>query len=288
MVELAADRTVCACIIRLISKGFNVPSLKYLVPVAGLLVSAHSVSALAQANEALWPVLKESFFAGKTIEKADFIKLEGPARAESGAQVPITLTVDKSLDAADAIKKVYIIVDANPIPLAAIYHFTPLNGKAQISTRIRMETDSYIHAIGETADGKLYMTALPIRAAGGCGGPVDGDETAIRAASGKIKVSVEQPVKFGEANPATLMIKHPMFTGLQRDLVSGGYRPAFYMQKLDLSYNGQPIMHVDFGVGTSEDPYLRFFYRPEAPGSIDVKAVDSEGKEFTQHLEVAG
>lgn len=84
------------------------------------------------------------------------------------------------------------------------------------------------------------------------------------------------------------MIKHPMFTGLQRDLVSGGYRPAFYMQKLDVTYNGQPVMHVDFGVGTSEDPYLRFFYRPEAPGSIDIKAIDNEGKEFSHHLEVTG
>lgn len=254
----------------------------------GIGIAAYSNMASAEASTALWPVLQETFFAGKTIVSADFIKLEGPVRAESGAQVPITLTIDKPLDAADAIRKVYLIVDANPIPLAATYHFTPLNGKAQISTRIRMETDSYIHAIGETADGKLYMTALPIRAAGGCGGPVDGDEGAIRAASGKIKLSVDKPVKFGEANPAILMIKHPMFTGLQRDLVSGGYRPAFYMQKLDLSYNGKLVMHIDFGVGTSEDPYVRFFYQPDGPGTLDVKAIDNEGKEFEQHTEVAG
>lgn len=256
--------------------------------ILGLSIAAYSGIASAEASTALWPVLQEAFFAGKPIAQADFIKLEGPARAESGAQVPITLTIEKPLDAADAIRKVYIIVDANPIPLAATYQFTPLNGKAQISTRIRMETDSYIHAIGETADGKLYMTALPIRAAGGCGGPVDGDEAAIRAAAGKIKLSVDKPVKFGEANSATLMIKHPMFTGLQRDLASGGYRPAFYMQKLDLSYNGKPVMHIDFGVGTSEDPYIRFFYQPDGPGTLDVKAIDSEGKEFEQHAQVAG
>jgi len=252
----------------------------------GFTAAAYSSLASAEASTALWPVLKETFFAGKTITPTDFIKLEGPVRAESGAQVPITLTIDKPLDAADAIRKIYLIVDANPIPLAATYQFTPLNGKAQLSTRIRMETDSFIHAIGETADGKLFMTALPIRAAGGCGGPVDGDEMAIRAAAGKIKVNVDKPVKFGEANPATLMIKHPMFTGLQRDLVSGGYRPAFYMQKLDLSYNGKPVMHIDFGVGTSEDPYVRFFYQPEGPGTLDVKAIDNEGKEFEQHTEV--
>ena len=247
---------------------------------------AYSGFASAEASDALWPAVKEAFFAGKSIETVDFIKLEGPRRAESGAQVPVTLTVDKAPNAPDAIRKVYLIVDANPIPLAATYHFTPQSGKAQIATRIRMETDSYIHAVGETADGKLYMTALVIRAAGGCGGPVDGDEAAIRAASGKIKLNLEEPVKFGEPNPATLLIKHPMFTGLQRDLVSGGYRPAFYMQKVDLSYNGKTVLQVDFGVGTSEDPYLHFFYQPDTPGTFNIKAIDNEGKEFTHQAEV--
>lgn len=143
--------------------------------VLGGLFLAYSTGTWAEASDKLWPAVKESFFAGKTIEPAPFIKLEGPRRAESGAQVPITLTVDKALSDADAIKRVYLIVDANPIKLAATYHFTPLSGKAQIATRIRMETDSFVRAVGETADGRLYMTSIEIRAAGGCGGAVDGD-----------------------------------------------------------------------------------------------------------------
>jgi len=254
----------------------------------GSLLLGYSVAALAEASDKIWPVMQESFFAGKTIEDGPFIKLEGPRRAESGAQVPITLTIDKALTANDAIKKVYLIVDANPIPLAAVYHFTPLNGKAQISTRIRMEMDSYIHAVGETADGKLYMSAIVIRAAGGCGGAVDGDDTAIRAASGKIKLNVDTPVKLGEVNTATFLIKHPMFTGLQRDLASGGYKPAFYIQKVAFTYNSKPLMQADFGVAVAEDPYLRFYYLPDGPGTLEVKADDNEGKSFTHQVEVKG
>lgn len=261
--------------------------LKCSAAVASLCL-AYSGNALAEASDQLWPALKESFFAGKTIEPASFIKLEGPKRAESGAQVPITLSVDRNLAERDAIVKVYVIVDANPIPLAAIYHFIAPNGKPQLSTRIRMETDSYIHAIGETADGKLYVSAIAIRAAGGCGGLVDGDDTAIRAAAGKIKMNVEAPAKFGEPNAATFHIKHPMFTGLQRDLVSGGYKPAFYIQKVAFTYNSKPIMQADFAVGVAEDPYLRFHYLPDGPGKLEVKADDNEGKSFTQSVEVKG
>lgn len=249
---------------------------------------AYSSSVWAEASDKLWPALQESFFAGKTITPAPFIKLEGPRRAESGAQVPITLTIDKKPGEPDAIKKVYVIVDANPIPLAAIYHFTELSGKPQLSTRIRMETDSYIHAIGETEDGRLFMTDIVIRAAGGCGGLVDGDDTAIRAAAGKIKMNVEPAPHAGEPAVASFHIKHPMFTGLQRDLASGGYKPAFYIQKVAFTHNNKPVMHADFAVGVSEDPYLRFNYLPDGPGKLEVKADDNEGKSFSQTTDVKG
>ncbi|HEY7985539.1 MAG TPA: quinoprotein dehydrogenase-associated SoxYZ-like carrier [Methylophilaceae bacterium] len=256
---------------------------RFFVLLCLLTCSFLSLNAFAEADSNLWPVLKKSFFGDKQIDAAGSMKLEGPRRAESGAQVPITLTIDKP----DAFKNVYLFVDANPIPLAAVYHFTALNGKAQLSTRIRMQTDSFIHAVGETADGKLSMADMVIRAAGGCGGAVDGDDTEIRAAAGKIKLSVETPVKFGEANPVTFLIKHPMFTGLQRDLVSGGYKPAFFISKVSFSYNSKPVMDADFGVAISEDPYMRFFYLPDAPGKLDVTALDNEGKAFTHEVNVS-
>jgi sulfur-oxidizing protein SoxY len=242
---------------------------------------------LAEASDKIWPVMKESFFAGKTIEDGPFIKLEAPARAESGAQVPLTLTIDKPLTGADAIKKVYLLVDANPIQLTAIYNFTPLSGKAQIDTRIRMETDSYVRAVGETADGKLYMSAIVIRAAGGCGGPLEVNLQEVRAKSGKIKMSVEDPVKKGEVNAATFHIKHPMMTGLQRDLATGGYWPAFFINKATFTYNGQTLLDADFGVGVSEDPYLRFNFVPDAPGKLEVKAADNEGRFFSHAVDVS-
>ena len=251
-----------------------------------LLLTLINGSAWAEASDKLWPVVKEAFFPNRSIEETDFIKLSGPKRAESGAQVPITLTIDKPQSSADAIKNVYIIVDANPIQMAATYHLAEMLGKLQLSTRIRMETDSYIRAIGETADGKLYMNAIVIRAAGGCGGTVENDEAAIRASAGKIKLNVESPVAFNSPTPVTFIIKHPMRTGLQRDLVSQGTIPAFYINKANFTFNGKPVMDVDFGVGTSEDPYLRFEFVPSEPGVLEVKATDNEGGAFSKQLEV--
>lgn len=245
-----------------------------------------STQAWAEPDPKLWPVVKEAFFANREITEVDFMKIDAPRRAESGAQVPVTYSIDNAAANGVVIKKLYAIVDANPIPLTATYHLTDMLGNFQLSTRIRFETDAFVHLVGETADGKLYGATRPIRAAGGCGGTVDGDDAAIRASAGKIKLRVEEPVKIGSSTSTVFNIKHPMRTGLQRDLVSQGYVPAFYINKATFTYNGKPVMTVDVGVGTSEDPYFKFNFVPDTPGKLEVVATDNEGKAFTHEVEV--
>lgn len=256
--------------------------LMLLVGVATVSIS----SAFAEPDPNLWPVMKEAFFANREIKDVDFMKIEAPKRAESGAQVPVSYSIDNAAANGVVIKKLYVFVDANPIPLTATYHLTEALGNFQLSTRIRFETDAFVRMVGETADGKLYLASREIRAAGGCGGMVENNEAAIREAAGRIKMNVEAPAKFGTATTATFNIKHIMRTGLQRDLVSQGYVPAFYINKLDFTYNAKPLLTVDVGVGTAEDPYFKFNFTPAEPGQLGVTATDNEGKTFTHQVDV--
>lgn len=256
--------------------------------MAASLLAGLSFNAYAEPDPKLWPVVKEAFFAKRDIQEVDFIKIDAPRRAESGAQVPVTYTIDNAAAKGVVIKKLYAIVDANPIPLTATYHLTDMLGNFQLSTRVRFETDAFVHLVGETADGKLYGASRPIRAAGGCGGTVDADDAAVRSSAGKIKLRVEEPIKIGSATPTVFNIKHPMRTGLQRDLVSQGFVPAFYINKAAFTFNGKPVMTIDVGVGTSEDPYFKFDFIPDSPGKLDVTATDNEGKTFTHEVEVKG
>ncbi|MFM9834918.1 MAG: quinoprotein dehydrogenase-associated SoxYZ-like carrier [Methylophilaceae bacterium] len=258
------------------------------VVLAGTWILASSVSAFAESNPKLWGVMKEAFFEKREIIDADFMRIDAPRRAESGAQVPVTYILDNAAAKGVKIKKLYAFVDANPIPLTATYHLTDALGNFNLSTRIRFETDAFVRLVGETEDGKLYLASREIRAAGGCGGTVDGDEAQIRATAGKIKLKVDEPVKLGSTISSTFNIKHPMRTGLQRDLVSQGFVPAFYIKQAVFSYNDKPLLTVDVGVGTAEDPYFKFDFVPDAPGKLEVKATDNEGKTFSEQLEVKG
>ncbi len=245
-----------------------------------------SLTAFAEPDPKLWSVMKEAFFAKREMTEVDFIKVDAPRRAESGAQVPVTYLIDNTAAKGVKIVKLYAFVDANPIPLTATYHLSEALGDFNLATRIRFETDAFVRLVGETADGKLYLASREIRAAGGCGGTVDGDEAAMRASAGKIKFKVEDPVKIGAATSTTFNIKHPMRTGLQRELVSQGFVPAFYINKAAFNYNGKNVLTVDVGVGTAEDPYFKFNFVPTEPGKLEVTATDNEGKNFTQAVEV--
>lgn len=253
--------------------------------LASAILLACSLPAFSESDPNLWPVMKEAFFEKRPMTEVTFMKIEAPRRAESGAQVPVTYTIDQKAANGVKIVKLYSFVDANPIPLTATYHLTDALGDFNLATRIRFETDAFVRLVGEDASGKLYLASREIRAAGGCGGTVDADEAVVRASAGKIKFKVDE-VKIGAATSTTFNIKHPMRTGLQRELVSQGFIPAFYINKTEFKFNGKSVMTVDVNVGTAEDPYFKFNFVPAAPGKLEVVATDNEGKSFSQEIEV--
>jgi sulfur-oxidizing protein SoxY len=247
-----------------------------------------SAQALAQPTQAPWAALQQAHFGGKHLEQAPFIRLTAPARAASGDQVPFAFSIDHPMTAARYIKSVTVFVDENPVPLTAVFHFNPQSGKAEIATRIRFESESPVHVVAEASDGKLYVNAVTVKASGGCGGTTLGDNAAALAAAGKMKMALDGPFKRGAVNQARLLIKHPMYTGLQRDLSTNGYRPAFFIDRIDVSYNGKPVLAADTAIGVSEDPSIQFGFVGDRPGVLQVVIRDNAGGSFRQSLEVGG
>lgn len=252
---------------------------------SALIMFGLMADANAEAVDKYWGNLQKQYYPNKTIEESNAISIVAPGRAESGAQVPFAFTIDHPMTDAQYIKSVSVIADANPVPLVAIYHLTPESGKVAISTRIRLEVDSFVHVVAETSDGRLIMNKVAIRAAGGCGGTIGGDESLVRQTAGKMKLVVK-PEESGSLQKAHLLIKHPMYTGLQRDLVSQGFRPAFFINKIVAKFNDQVVFDADTFIGLSEDPNIQFPFKAGKPGTLTVVIKDNEGKEFTTATDV--
>lgn len=252
--------------------------------ISSLLIGFQQIGR-AEAVDTYWGTLKETYFPNKNIEENKAISIKAPERAESGAQVPFEFSVEYPDDQGQYIKSVTIIADTNPVPLTAVFHFSPESGKAAIKTRIRMESDAYVHVVAETSDGHFLMNKVPIKASGGCGGSVDGDESLARQSAGKMKLSIkaDDPSQLKQAH---LLIKHPMYTGLQRDLVSRGYRPEFFIKKIVATFDGKVVLDADTYIGVSEDPNIQFPFKANKSGVLSVVIQDNEGKNFSTSTEV--
>ncbi|MGQ0578688.1 MAG: thiosulfate oxidation carrier protein SoxY [Betaproteobacteria bacterium] len=96
-------------------------------------------------------------------EESEKIVLKVPEIAENGSIVPLEIV--SQIPGTEAI---YILVDGNPQPLAAIFEFT--NGaEAFVATRIKMRESSRIRFVAR-AGGKFYATMREVKVTiGGCG-----------------------------------------------------------------------------------------------------------------------
>lgn len=263
-----------------------------LVAVSMLLSAA--ISHVAHADEARWEQLKPGFFPGDPVinENTDLIAIQAPKRAHDAAVVPVTIEAKVPQTPDSYIRKLHLIVDKNPLPLAGVFEFTPdANGWATIETRIRINEYTHVRAIAEMNDGSLHMTTAFVKAAGGCSAPAMGDLEQAISRAGKMKLFVDQMVAASDDQPAEAEIKisHPNNSGMQFDQISRNYIPAFFVHTIGASIDGKEVMKVSTNFSLSENPTVRFKFKPgdgEAK-EMTVYALDSKDNRYEQTFPLA-
>ena len=233
---------------------------------------------------ARWSDLRHAIFGDRVVEDAgDLVKIDAPGRAEDAAIVPVAIRVAEAL--APEIQGLYLVIDNNPSPLAAHFVLGALADAREIATRVRIDDYTYLHAIAETKDGRLYATAQFIKAAGGCSAPAGKDQALALERLGKMKLTLAGRSKADQPLQVKLLVSHPNNSGLQMDQVTRNYIPADFMQTLDVSYNGNSVFRLESDISISEDPSFNFAIRaadPGAPGVIKAEILDSNQRHFSQ------
>lgn len=243
--------------------------------IASSLLVAPGARAQAPAQPDPWPMLAEQIFPGRTLlDGAEVIAIDAPYRAEDAAVVPVTLRALRT------VRKITLVIDANPSPLAATFTLGEGGHIDHIATRVRVEDYTNMRAIAEVADGSLYMTKRFVKAAGGCSAPAL-TMTADSVPLGTMRLRL-LPAATGAEPEAQLMIRHPNYSGMQMNQLTRLYIPAKFVQTLRVWQGEQLLLTAETGISISENPSFRFDYRPNGAKSFRVEAVDSSGNKFQQ------
>jgi len=135
---------------------------------AALTIAGWDSRAFAAAKEAAEEISK--FTGGKEAAKGK-IAIELPEIAENGNTVPLQVSVNAPMGADNYVSEVLIVADGNPNPGVAKFTFTPMSGRAEASTRIRLATTQNIIVVAKTSKGEFLTGQKLVKVTiGGCGG----------------------------------------------------------------------------------------------------------------------
>ena len=236
----------------------------------------------------VWQKVRASYFEGRTITNdtdGKVVALKAPTRAEDAATVPVQIKTGLSQSKDRYIQKLYLFIDANPSPVAAIFSFTPESGRADIDTRVRIEAYTHMRAVAEMNDGKLYMATHYIKAAGGCSA-ANGTLPDYANFQPKLKFKLDPNVEKGQPTLAQLMINHPNASPLVKDQVTHLYQPAYYVRTINVSYAGKQIMTADVDFSISENPNFRFYFTPNGDGELRAEVIDTKDVKVESFIKV--
>jgi sulfur-oxidizing protein SoxY len=233
----------------------------------------------AQQAEETWVSLRGEMFGTRAVaEDGAFVALDAPSRAEDAALVPVDIHVSAPPGDVRRVVAVTLVVDENPAPLAAVFKLDGSKPRFDLSTRMRVNSYSFVRVVAEVSDGSLHMAKAFVKAAGGCSAPAVKDPAEAKANLGRMRFRMFDGEAAGEAQ---IQIRHPNYSGMQMDQVTRLYTPAWYVARLSVRQGGKPLFSMEGGISLSEDPTFRFSYEPNG-GEVEVEATDTEGNHFRQ------
>ncbi len=240
-------------------------------------------SLLAQASPG-WERLESArALIGKAQVRREGIALEMPLVSEDGSSVGVSVRVDSRMTAQDHVTEIHLFAPRNPTPEILALRLSPLSGRADIATRIRLNESQSVIAIARKANGEVLATERMIRiTTSGC---LMRPETYAAADEMRARIRVPQRVRPGETGEILTLINHPMETGLRQDS-HGNPIPTRIIERFEASLPEGSVLVARFHRSLAANPYLRFHVAPVASGTMTFEWTEDTGRKTRQTEEI--
>jgi len=248
-----------------------------------------------------WLTLKNLMFGEKVVTSGETstVRLTVNKDLDDASTVPILIEglVDQNNDR--FIEKLYLIVDQNPIPTAAIFEMSPSRGSLHLETRLRIEKFTYIRAVAQMSDGELFMDQRWVEVKGGCSAPA-GKNAGIDPLLGKMKFKLDKyknsfkdadgkrtfRVELDQPNLLKVQVRHPNESAMASDLDANA-NPNF-IQKIRVGFNEEELISAEVNFSISDNPAFMFHFSPERQGELSFSILDTHDNQFVDSVSVLG
>jgi len=90
------------------------------------------------------------------------VKLELPPLIDNGNTVPLSVSVESPMTAADHVRAIHVFTEKNPQPYVVSAYLGPRAGRARISTRARIADTGVVTAIAQMSDGSFWSDSVKV------------------------------------------------------------------------------------------------------------------------------
>ncbi len=101
------------------------------------------------------PKMREDLGESRRVLK-ERVVLDIAPLVDNGNVVPMSVSVQSTMQGTDRVKSVRIYSEKNPQPRVVTFHFSEFSPEAKAATRIRLNGSQKLVAIAEMQDGSLY------------------------------------------------------------------------------------------------------------------------------------
>ena len=138
---------------------------RFLALVAGAIAAANARAQLdpniaVKRRAALEAAIRK--VTGGAPARAGKVKLEVPPLIDNGNAVPVTVTVDSPMTAAEHVKAIHLLTEKNPQPYVLSAYLGPRAARARLATRARIADSGKVIAIAELSDGSYWSHEVSV------------------------------------------------------------------------------------------------------------------------------
>ena len=221
----------------------------------------------------MWADHARVLFADAPVEFDRRVVVDMPMLAENQRVFPVAIDASALPD----VKRIVLLADLNPIPVAIDY--APTGAAPVVSVRIKLDQRTPVRAAVLTGDGRWHVNGAWIDAAGGgCSAPpvsrVRGDWAEHL---GEVRA---RAVPVGDEARLRVAIRHPMDTGLV------GNTPLYHVEELTVSRGETRLASMKLWAAVAEDPAFGLIVPAAAGDTLTIRGRDTNGREIEGRVAV--
>jgi sulfur-oxidizing protein SoxY len=127
---------------------------------AGALLARAPISRAQLQTNPLGPVILK-ITQGTRVNEGR-VTVDIPRLADNGHAVPLKVTVSSVMNEREFVRTIHVLSERNPRPVIAAFHLGPHCGRAEITTRIRLNGSQRVLVLAGLSDGSFWSGSAEV------------------------------------------------------------------------------------------------------------------------------